>query len=77
MVPPVNTPATGLARFHINPDGSLCYSVNVYRISGVNGVHIGNKTGTELVELINPYGIQQAYPYGTIAAYTTGDLTGH
>jgi hypothetical protein len=40
MVPPVNTAATGVARFHINPDGSLCYSADVYHISGVTGIHV-------------------------------------
>jgi hypothetical protein len=35
MVPPVNTPATGVARFHMNADGSLCYSVDVTRINGL------------------------------------------
>lgn len=76
MVPPVDTAATGVAKFHINPDGSLCYSVDVSHITGINGVHIGTKNGTELVELINPYATQQAYPYGTIAAYPTADVNG-
>jgi hypothetical protein len=41
MVPPVNTPATGVARFHMNPDGSLCYSVDASRITGVLGAILG------------------------------------
>ena len=55
MVSPVNTPATGVAKFHINPDGSLCYSVDVSKITGVLGAHIGTKNGTELADLTNPY----------------------
>jgi hypothetical protein len=51
MVPPVNTHAIGVARFHMNPDGSLCYSVDVYHIAGVLGAHIGTKNGTELADL--------------------------
>jgi hypothetical protein len=43
MMPPVNTPATGVARFHINHDGSLCYSIDTYRISGILGAHVGYK----------------------------------
>jgi len=54
MVPPVNTPAAGVARFHMNPDGGLCYSVDVYHITGVLGAHIGTKNGTELADLTNP-----------------------
>jgi CHRD domain len=45
MVPPVNTSATGVARFHMNPDGSLCYSIDVSHITGVLGAHIGTKNG--------------------------------
>ena len=76
MVPSVNTPATGVARFHINPDGSLCYSVDVSHITGVLGAHIGTKNGTELADLINPYATSSAYPYGTIGAYPTASVNG-
>jgi hypothetical protein len=76
MVPPVNTPATGVARFHINPDGSLCYSVDVSHIAGVLGAHIGTKNGTELADLTNPYATQQFYPTGTIGAYPTASVNG-
>jgi hypothetical protein len=76
MVPPVNTPATGVARFHMNPDGSLCYSVDASRITGVLGAHIGTKNGTELADLTNPYATQQFYPTGTIGAYPTASVNG-
>jgi hypothetical protein len=80
MVPPVNTPATGVARFHINHDGTLCYSVDVYHISGVLGAHIGTKNGTELADLSNPYANQAGFsfltPYSTIGAYPTASVNG-
>jgi hypothetical protein len=76
MVPPVNTPAIGVARFHMNPDGSLCYSVDVYHITGVLGAHIGTKNGTELADLTNPYATMQFYPTGTIGAYPTASVNG-
>ena len=76
MVPPVNSPATGVARFHVNPDGSLCYSVDVSHITGVLGAHIGTKNGTELADLINPYATTSAYPTGTIGAYPTASVNG-
>lgn len=76
MVPPVNTPATGVAQFHINPDGSVCYSVDVSHITGVLGAHVGFKNGTELAELTNPYASQGGYPYSTIGAYPTASVNG-
>jgi hypothetical protein len=76
MVPPVSTLATGVARFHMNPDGSLCYSIDVSHISGVLGAHIGTKNGTELADLTNPYATQQFYPTGTIGAYPTAAVNG-
>ncbi len=78
MVPPVNTPATGTAKFHVNPDGSLCYTVNASKITGVLGAHIGTKNGTELADLVNPYAniaTQQAYPTGSVnGILTSGDI---
>ena len=76
MVPPVNTAASGVARFHMNPDGSLCYSVDVSHITGVLGTHIGTKNGTELADLTNPYATMQFYPTGTIGAYPTASVNG-
>ena len=78
MVPPVNTPATGTAEFHINDNGSLCYQVRVNNINGVLGAHIGTKNGTELVDLINPYAVvntQQVYPTGPVnGLLTSGEI---
>jgi len=69
LTPPVNTGAKGVATFHINPNGGLCYFVGVSGISGVLGAHIGFKNGTELAGLTNPYAnidTQQAYPTGPV-----------
>jgi hypothetical protein len=71
MVPPVNSVVTGVAKFHINPNGGLCYFV---RMTGVLGAHIGFKNGTELEDLINPYAVlysQQAYPTGPVNGLLT------
>jgi len=76
MVPPVNSHATGVARFHINPDGSVCYSVDVSDITGILGAHIGTKNGTQIADLTNPYATQQFYPTGTIGAYPTAGVNG-
>jgi len=78
MSPPVNTPATGTAEFHINENGSLCYQVRVNNINGVLGTHIGTKNGTELADLINPYAVvntQQVYPTGPVnGLLTSGEI---
>jgi hypothetical protein len=75
MVPPVNTPATGVAKFHINPDGSLCYSIDVSHITGVLGAHIGTQNGSELADLINPYATTSSYPTASVnGTLTSGDI---
>jgi hypothetical protein len=39
-IPPVNTPAAGVANFTLSPDGkSLHYSLSVHDITGVMGAH--------------------------------------
>lgn len=77
MVPPVNTPATGTAEFHINTDGSLCYQTTVKDINGVLGAHITTKNGTELADLINSYAVVSSPdPLNPIQAYPTGPVNG-
>ncbi len=56
VVPPVNTPATGTAKFHVNPNGTLSYEVDVNNIKDVIGVPIKLKSGAELAQLLNVYG---------------------
>ena len=71
MTPPVDTPATGQARFHMNANGTLCYYVDVRNITGVVGAHVGLKNGTELASLTNPYA-----EVATIASYPTAAVDG-
>lgn len=71
MVPPVNTKASGIARFHMNSNGTLCYYIDVKNITGVIGSLIGLKNGTELADLLNPYA-----DVGTIGSYPTGPVDG-
>jgi hypothetical protein len=71
MVPPVDTKASGIARFHMNSNGTLCYYIDVQNITGVLGSHIGLKNGTELAQLLNPYA-----DVATIGSYPTGKVNG-
>jgi CHRD domain len=73
MVPPVDTGATGTARFNANPNGTLSYEVDANSINQVVGAPISLKNGTELVELLNLYATtgggnkqQSAYPTGPV-----------
>jgi hypothetical protein len=73
MVPPVDTGATGTARFNANPNGTLSFEVDVNSINQVVGAPISLKNGTELVELLNLYATtgggnkqQSAYPTGPV-----------
>jgi CHRD domain len=68
---PVDTKATGQARFHMNANGTLCYYVDVRNITGVVGAHVGLKNGTELASLTNPYA-----EVATIASYPTAAVDG-
>jgi hypothetical protein len=71
MVPPVDTKASGIARFHMNSNGTLCYYIDVKNITGVLGSHIGLKNGTEIAQLLNPY-----TDVATIGSYPTGPVDG-
>lgn len=80
MVPPVNTNATGTAKFHLNPNGTLSYEVDLSNINGVIGAHIGAKNGTELAELVNPYagGSKSIFPTGQVnGILSSGVITGN
>jgi hypothetical protein len=55
VVPPVNTPATGTAKFHLNPNGTLSYEVDVNNIKDVIGVPVKLKNGAEVAQLLNVY----------------------
>ncbi len=73
MVPPVDTGATGTAKFNANPNGTLSYEVDVKNMNQVVGAPISLKNGTQLVELLNLYATtgggnkqQSAYPSGLV-----------
>jgi hypothetical protein len=55
VVPPVNTTATGTAKFHLNPNGTLSYEVDVNNIKDVIGVPVKLKNGAEVAQLLNVY----------------------
>lgn len=55
VVPPVSTPATGIAKFHTNSNGTLSYEIDVMNLNKVIAGHIGTKNGTEILQLLNPY----------------------
>jgi uncharacterized protein (DUF2342 family) len=55
VVPPVNTPATGTAKFHLNPNGTLSYEVDVNNMKDVIGVPVKLKNGAEVAQLFNVY----------------------
>lgn len=55
LVPPVNTPSTGTAKFHLNPNGTLSYEVDVNNIKDVIGVPVKLKNGAEVAQLLNVY----------------------
>jgi len=73
IVPPVDTGATGTAKFNANPNGTLSYEVDVKSINQVVGAPISLKNGTALVELLDLYATtgggnkqQSAYPSGPV-----------
>jgi hypothetical protein len=58
-VPPVTTPATGIATFTVSPDGtSLNYVLSVSDITGVMGAHLhagpSTQNGPAIAGLFNP-----------------------
>jgi hypothetical protein len=74
VTPPVNTTATGTAKFQVNPNGTLSYEVDVMNLNKVIGSHIGSKNGTELAQLLDPYAtvstgfnqVKSVYPTGLV-----------
>src|SRR5581483_6793255 len=78
MQPPVNTPATGTAKFSVNPNGTLSYEVDASNIDKVLAVPLEQKNGTLLAELLNIYantGTTQGYNRQQ-ASIPTGPING-
>ena len=55
VVSPVNTSATGIAKFNTNSNGTLSYEINVMNLNKVIAGHISTKNGTGILQLLNPY----------------------
>lgn len=74
MTPPVNTLASGTAKFQVNPNGTLSYQLDAMNLNKVIGSHIGSKNGTELAQLLDPYAtvstgfnqVKSVYPTGLV-----------
>ncbi len=82
--PPVNTPATGTAKFQLNSNGTISYEVDAKNLDKVIDGSIEYKNGTEVVSLINPYAttstgfnqVKSVYPTGLInGKLTSGVIT--
>jgi len=81
VVPPVDTGATGTAKFTTNPNGTLSYEVDVNNINQVVGAPVSTRNGTQLVELLNLYATtgggnkqQSAYPTGPVTGQLVSGL---
>jgi hypothetical protein len=81
IVPPVDTSATGTAKFILNPNGTLSYEVDVMNINQVIDAHVNLKNGTVLVGLLNLYATtgggnkqQSAYPTGPVNGKLVTDV---
>jgi hypothetical protein len=76
VVPPVNTPATGTAKFHVNPNGTLSYEVDVNNIKNVIGTPIKLKNGAELAQLLNVYATVNQKSFTQSLGPVSGKLSG-
>jgi CHRD domain len=77
--PPVYTPATGVAKFHVNPNDTISYEISVNNIDKVIDSFMGPKNNTDLIELINPYATTLSGPRDINqfkSAYPTGPVNG-
>ena len=81
IVPPVDTSATGTAKFILNPNGTLSYEVDVMNINQVIDAHVNLKNGTVLAGLLNLYATtgggnkqQSAYPTGPVNGKLVSDV---
>jgi hypothetical protein len=77
--PPINTPATGVAKLHVNPNDTISYEISVNNIDKVIDSFMGPKNNTDLIELINPYATSLSGPRVTNqfqSAYPTGPVNG-
>ncbi|HET6590242.1 MAG TPA: CHRD domain-containing protein [Candidatus Nitrosocosmicus sp.] len=79
IVPTVDTPATGTAKFHVNPNETISFDISVNNIDKVFDVYLGTNDSKNLLELINPYATVLSGPRVTNqfqSAYPTGPVNG-
>jgi CHRD domain len=55
LSPPVSTPATGIVKFNVDPNGNMAYEIDGKNIKGIIGAHISLQNGTDLAQVFNPY----------------------
>jgi protocatechuate 3,4-dioxygenase beta subunit len=84
-IPPIKTQATGTAKFSVNSNNTLSYEIIANNINAVIGARIGQKNGSLLAEVFNPYAIhngKSGIPTGQIngvlssGIITSDDLSG-
>jgi protocatechuate 3,4-dioxygenase beta subunit len=84
-IPPIKTHATGTAKFNVNSNDTLSYEIIANNINAVIGARIGQKNGSLLAEVFNPYAIhngKSGIPTGQIngvlssGIITSDDLNG-
>lgn len=73
---PVNTPATGTAKFQLNQNGTMSYEVDGKNLDKVIDASIEYKNTTEVVSLINPYAFVSTGFNQVKSVYPTGQING-
>lgn len=79
IVPPVDTAATAVVKFHVNPNETISYDISAHNIDKVFDVYMGTQDNTNLLEMINPYATVLSGPRVTNqfqSAYPTGPIDG-
>lgn len=79
IVPPVDSAATAVVKFHVNPNETISYDISAYNIDKVFDVYMGTQNNTNLLELINPYATVLSGPRVTNqfqSAYPTDPIDG-
>jgi protocatechuate 3,4-dioxygenase beta subunit len=83
--PPINTQATGMAKFTVNSNDTVSYELDANNINAVIGARISQNNGSLLAEIFNPYAIhngKSGIPTGQIngvlssGSLTSADLSG-
>jgi hypothetical protein len=74
--PPVNSPATGTAKFQVNPNGTMSYDVNAVNLDKVIDGSVEYKNSSEVVSLVNPYALVNTGFNQFKSIYPTGLING-